>query len=135
MAEKFLNKEGLSTLWSIIKEKDLKLEGDIKQIVNLGYFYENEFYTDQEHLHKYVPYSYKLYIEISTHVVYAYINNQYVAVGSMPGQADETHAGIAKLYDAKGANTDGSMTQKSVTNYINDKVGAEIQEELLVLTR
>ena len=82
-----------------------------------------------------MPYTYKLYIEVSTSKIYAYINNEYKIVGNMSEQADEHTAGISKLYKSKGINEDGSVTQKCFTENINQKVGAELNDEILVLTK
>ena len=43
--------------------------------------------------------------------------------------------GISKLYKSKGINEDGSVTQKCFTESINQKVGAELNDEILVLTK
>lgn len=40
--------------------------------------------------------------------------------GSAPKNATSSTAGVAKLYGASGANTDGAMTQKSVTDAISN---------------
>ena len=135
MINNFLDKEGLQILWEIIKDNDNQLEESIKNIICPGYFYEGEFYIDDQHIRKYVPYTYKLYVEVSTSKIYAYINNEYKIVGNMPEQADEHTAGISKLYKSKGINEDGSVTQKCFTESINQKVGAELNDEILVLTR
>jgi hypothetical protein len=41
-----------------------------------------------------------------------------------------------KLYDSLGSNTDGTMTQKAITDELNEKVEVEINkdEELLVFS-
>ena len=39
-----------------------------------------------------------------------------------------------KLYDTTGANTDGSMTQKSVTENLNKKVSASIDTDTETIT-
>lgn len=41
-----------------------------------------------------------------------------------------------KLYDTVGTNTDGTMTQKAITDELDDKVEVEInqEEELLVFS-
>ena len=131
MINNFLDKEGLQILWEIIKDNNNQLEESIKNIISPGYFYEGEFYIDSQHIRKYVPYTYKLYIEVNTSKIYAYINDEYKIVGNMPEQADEHTAGIK----SKGINEDGSVTQKCFTENINQKVGAELNDEILVLTK
>ncbi len=48
----------------------------------------------------------------------------------MSPQATDSVSGIAKLYDATGNNTDGSMTQRSITTTIDDSTGSIPAEEL-----
>lgn len=45
-------------------------------------------------------------------------------------------SGIMKLYDSIGQNSDGTMTQKAITDELNDKVevALNIDEELLIFT-
>ena len=57
------------------------------------------------------------------------------AAGSIPNATANT-PGIMKLYDSLGSNTDGTMTQKAITDELNEKVEVEInkEEELLVFS-
>lgn len=43
------------------------------------------------------------------------------------GTASPTAYGVTKLYTSTGNNTDGAMTQKAVTDYINSSLSAKIQ--------
>ena len=44
--------------------------------------------------------------------------------GAAPADASASTAGVAKLYSETGSNTDGSMTQASITNALADKANA-----------
>lgn len=44
-------------------------------------------------------------------------------------QATVDVAGIMKLYNNTGVNVDGTMTQKSITNELNKKVEAKVDED------
>lgn len=43
--------------------------------------------------------------------------------------ANETTYGIMKLYDSSGENTDGTMTQKSITRAISDSIPEKISAD------
>lgn len=82
----------------------------------------DNFYVDDGKSIKIVPYDYKLYIDKSTKILYAYSSDEkkYYAVTGID-QATSTVAGIMKLYDETGDNTDGTMTQRSITSEIAKK--------------
>jgi hypothetical protein len=50
--------------------------------------------------------------------------------------ATDTTPGIMKLYSTTGQNTDGTMTQKAITDELEEKVEVEVihSEELLIFT-
>jgi hypothetical protein len=50
--------------------------------------------------------------------------------------ATATIPGVMKLYNTIGQNTDGTMTQKAITDELDDKVEIELNmdEELLIFT-
>lgn len=50
--------------------------------------------------------------------------------------ATDTKAGIMKLYTTIGQNSDGTMTQKAITDELNEKVeiALNIEEELLIFS-
>jgi hypothetical protein len=55
--------------------------------------------------------------------------------GSIP-TATATVPGVMKLYDTVGQNSDGTMTQKAISDELDDKVEASVNlvEELLIFT-
>ena len=55
-------------------------------------------------------------------------------INSIPAASSE-QAGIMKLYDSTGYSVDGTMTQKAITDELDDKVEATVntEEELLIL--
>lgn len=46
----------------------------------------------------------------------------------MPNASAEI-AGAVKLYDTLGQNTDGTMTQKAITDELNEKIEMDVVEE------
>jgi hypothetical protein len=51
--------------------------------------------------------------------------------------ATDTTPGIMKLYSTTGQNTDGTMTQKAITDELEEKVEVtlNIEEELIIFSR
>jgi len=109
----------------------------IENLVARGYYdsEHDDFYQDEQKTIKFVPYEYKLYIDLPTWKVYAYkeADGKYHTTGGMVPQATDLVPGIMKLYNTTGDNEDGTMTQKSITGEINKKfkVSVEADEELL----
>ena len=98
-----------------------------------GYYYNGEFYVNKTHTEKYVPYTYKLYIDNDTREIYSYNGTNY-EICSMVEYATPEKAGVAKLYDSLGNAKDGSITQDCATKNFNKKVEMELEEETLILT-
>lgn len=99
-------------------------------IIVQGYFYNGEFYSDSAHSIKIAPFSYKIYINLSDYKIYGYFNDlaAYHRLDEIPN-ASSTEAGIVKLYSTTGDNTDGTMTQASITTAISKKIDASVDEE------
>lgn len=55
----------------------------------------------------------------------------------VPLVASEAQAGLVKLYNTKGNNTDGTMTQKVITDELNEKVEVDVDlnEEIVIFSR
>lgn len=113
---------------------DLDLRAQATGIVVRGYFYNGTFYTDIEHTITVVPYGYKIYIDIETLYVYTYNPEEakYECLNYIPEASHEV-AGIAKLYNETGNNTDGSMTQSSISTELGRKfeIAADSDEGLI----
>lgn len=93
------------------------------------YQYEGKIYADPEHTVELTPSIGKIYVDQSTGTIYTYDGaalNQLV--DELPLATSET-AGMVKLYDEKGLNTDGAPTQRLFTSEINKKMEASVSEE------
>ena len=103
-------------------------------IIVRGYLFEGQFYQDEEHRIKYVPYEYKIYIDITSSTIFIYNGENYIAAVANVPFADQNLAGIAKLYQSTGANTDGSISQKIVTEELNQrfKITTNAAEETIL---
>lgn len=101
-----------------------------------GYYFENAFYKDKEHTEIIAPIAMKVYVDFSTHALYIFDGIAYVPIGGNVTRANSQTAGIMKLYDTTGDNIDGTMTQRAITDELDDKVEIELNkdEELLIFT-
>lgn len=97
-------------------------------IIVRGYYFEDKFYSDNNHENLITGSNLKIYVDISTSRLYIYNEEQYTIINTVP-YASSTDAGILKLYDTTGSNTDGTMTQKSITDQLNTKVSVTVEAE------
>lgn len=108
-------------------------EATAANIVIRGYFYENVFYYEVEY-ENVIPTSVnKIYIDAHTGKVYIFDGVKYININNTIPAASKEVAGIMKLYDTIGDNTDGTMTQKAISDELDDKVEVEVDlsDELL----
>lgn len=106
----------------------------IDNLIVKGYLYQGQFYKDSEHSELLEANTGRLYIDAKTGKLYTYNGINYeVSSTSLPNATAEI-AGIAKLYDTTGQNTDGSMTQKAITNELNEKfeMDVNLEEEMVI---
>ena len=105
-------------------------------IVVRGYLYEGQFYQDEEHRIRYVPYEYKIYIDITSSTIFIYNGENYIAAVANVPFASDTLPGILKLYQNTGINTDGSISQKIVTDELNlrFKMSTDAAEETIIFS-
>ena len=100
-----------------------------------GYYYNDTFYKDRNHTETYSNLNNRLYIDISTNVLYYYTGTHFQSFegGAIPTASEEI-PGIMKLYHTIGQNIDGTMSQKAISDELDDKVevALNIDEELLI---
>lgn len=73
-----------------------------------------------------------LYLDIDTSQIYYYTGSQFKQIELGLPTASETVLGVLKLYNTTGNNTDGTMTQKAITqelDNLDEKLGG-IDKEL-----
>lgn len=113
------------TIWKDLPFTDDELYKAIDAIVQRGYYYEGVFYSDSAHTEELPASGDSIYIDIAQSKIYIY-NNEYICINeTLPNATAET-AGILKLYTTEGQNTDGTMTQKAITDGLNRKVEASV---------
>jgi hypothetical protein len=74
-----------------------------------------------------------LYIDIPTSKLYYFTGIEYKEInhGGIPTAtlATETTPGIMKIYSTTGQNEDGTMTQKAITDELDEKFEIELDAE------
>lgn len=125
-----------STKWKDLPFTDDEIYNTIDTIIQRGYYYNGAFYSDSTHTMLLVASIETIYIDASTSRIYVYNGNEYISTNDVLPSASATQAGIVKLYSTTGQNTDGTMTQKAITDKLNTKVEARVDtsDELLILS-
>ena len=106
---------------------------DTQNIISRGYYFEGEFYVDEQHKEKCVGYSYKLYIDKNSNIIYSYDDEKKQYYSSSCPIASDSQAGISKLYNTLGNNTDGSISQDCVTDEIGKKFDINVDEDETII--
>ena len=99
--------------------------GNSSKGVLQGYYYNDNFYEDQQHTILIRPNKYSLYIDIPNYALYYYNEVNYVFLTQKVVDATGQVKGIMKLYNSSGQNTDGTITQKKITDMITMSVDQE----------
>lgn len=116
--------DGVSTF------EQLKESGYVNNIFIVCYFYNGSFYADANHVNKLSGIENKIYVDKNNlSNCYYYLDNEFHKIGSDIPAASVDVAGIMKLYDTEGNNIDGTMTQKIITEKLNEKVEAKIDKD------
>lgn len=101
----------------------------IDAVVVRGYYNEGKFYKDSAYSELLTPSITSIYINVSENKIYTYNGNAYEAIEEKISNASDTTAGVMKLYGEMGQNTDGTMTQKAITDELNEKIEIQVDEE------
>ena len=74
-----------------------------------------------------------IYLDIDSSQLYYWTGESFKKIESHLPVASETILGVLKLYNSTGNNTDGTMTQKAITeeiNNINDELDTKFEVSL-----
>ena len=98
---------------------------DNNNVVLLGYYLNSKFYTDSTYTVELEKSESKLYIDKNACAVYIWNGENYIPLSP---EATGTVAGMMKLYQTFGNNTDGTMSQKVITEGVN-AIKLEVDEQ------
>lgn len=120
--------DGISTFAQLPYTDETILQ-NINSLIVKGYFYQEKFYTDVNHTELLEGVIGCIYIDAISSKLYTYNGINYETQnGSLPNATAEI-AGAVKLYDQIGQNIDGTMTQRAITNELNEKFEMDVVEE------
>lgn len=96
-----------------------------------GYFDGKVFWKEEEFVNELEKNINKIYIALnSNNDLYIYNGENYEKLYNL-SYANSKTAGVVKLYDEVGNNTDGSMTQRAITEELEKKVETSIEGETI----
>ena len=101
----------------------------IDSLIVKGYYHQGKFYSDSARTTPLEDVVGRIYIDAVSSKIYTYDGVAYGTFSGNVQNATSTTAGIMKLYDQVGHNTDGTMTQNAITNELNDKFEMDVVEE------
>lgn len=113
---------------------DENILSQINNIVVRGYYNNENFYADPNYVNIIEGSISKLYIDITKSRLYTYNGVKYEALGGNVPTASADTSGVMKLYSVTGQNIDGTMTQKAITDELDDKIEMQVNvdEEMII---
>lgn len=110
--------------------------GFIGDLIQKGYYRDNNFFSDNLYLNELPKYENVVYIDYNTNSIYHFYDGQFALISEKIPNATAEIAGIMKLYNNEGQNVDGTMTQKAITDKLKQKVemNLEKEEEMIVFS-
>ena len=111
-------------------------DADLRNTVLHGYIYSNVFYRDIQHTNPMTGMINKIYIDDAQRKLYFFDGTDYITIQDTFVTASAETPGAVKLYGTTGQNTDGTMTQKAITDELDLRYKATIDSnnELLVFS-
>lgn len=111
-------------------------DADLRNTVLQGYYNNGVFYSDPTMQTRMLEMINKIYIDIPHRKIYYFNGTGYEPAVANATVANAETAGIMKLYSTTGQNTDGTMTQKSITDELNQRVKTKVdaEKELLIFS-
>lgn len=112
--------------------KTLSYQDNNNNVILNGYFLNNKFYTDSTYTKELEQGINHLYIDKNSNgSIFVWTGTEFRNVAP---EATDTVAGLVKLYNTKGRNIDGSVTQQLFTSEIDQKIEMEVDlgEETII---
>lgn len=111
-------------------------DADLRNAVLQGYYDKGVFYSDSIKQTPMANMVNKIYIDIPRRKIYYFNGTEFIPAEAHLTTANAETAGVMKLYSTTGQNTDGTMTQKSITDQLNQRIKTDIdaENELLIFS-
>ena len=95
-------------------------------------YHNGKFYYDVEYAEQIPAIGWAIYLDLITYQLFCYNGDEFVQVSGVSANielATEETAGIVKMYNSVGENTDGTMTQFAITKELDEKVELVLDED------
>lgn len=102
---------------------------NVNSLIVKGHFYQEKFYSDVNHTKLLEDVVGRIYIDAVSSKLYTYNGINYETPNNSLPNATAEIAGVMKLYNQIGQNVDGTMTQRAITNELNEKFEMDVIEE------
>lgn len=99
------------------------------ETIQKGYYKDGAFYKDYALTEIIEGSETKIYIDQNSSSLYFYNGYSFKEISAQPPNASAEKAGVLRLYNEVGYNTDGTMTQKAITEELDTKVELSLKEE------
>ena len=109
-------------IWKNLAYSDEYLINQINNVVIIGYYYNGNFYYDSQHENLIEKEENKVYIDSGRSLGYYYNGESFKKIGIDVPRANSQVEGIMKLYETTGQNSDGTMSQKAISDELDDKI-------------
>ena len=109
----------------------------LNDFIQYGYYKNKKFYEDVDNTKILPGFRTRIYIDLNLKNLYFFNGEEFEEITFQLPTASKDEAGILKLYDSLGYNTDGTMTQKAITQELNEKFELKInaEEELIIFSQ
>ena len=109
---------------------------DKQPFVLSGYYENNKFYTNNTKSEELEARNNTIYIDVIHSQIYYFDGKEFICINEKLPNASNINAGAVKLYDSLGNATDGTITQKKITEEFNSryKTSVKLEDELLVFS-
>lgn len=122
------------TVFGKLPYTDENILSQINNIIVRGYYKDGAFYADPNFANLIEGSISKLYIDIPQSKLFTYNGTSYETLGgNIPNATADTY-GVMKLYSTTGQNVDGTMTQKAITDELDEKIEmqVDVDEEMII---
>lgn len=132
-----------STATVIVDNDKQTISVDASVIIH-GYYFVDKFYKDSTYTEEIIPTDANVYVDDNSgNKVYIYNKGKndteyhWICLndGNEIPDATENMKGVLKLYKTTGQNEDGTMTQRSITDALDNNVDVNADEELLIFKK
>lgn len=94
-----------------------------------GYFIDGKFYKDSLGENEISGQELKIYYDYNSSAILHYQDGEFITITQKIPTASASAPGVMKLYSTIGQNEDGTMTQKAITDELNEKFEIELEPE------